>query len=46
VLINGGADPSRSNLKAQDAIDVARSRGKEELAKALEKIVANRKAKP
>ncbi len=46
VLINGGADPSRSNLKAQDAIDVARSRGKEDLAKALEKIVANRKAKP
>jgi ankyrin repeat protein len=46
VLINGGADPSRSNLKAQDAIDVARSRGKEELAKALEKIVANRKPKP
>jgi len=46
VLINGGADPSLSNLKAQDAIDVARSRGKEDLAKALEKIVANRKAKP
>jgi len=46
VLINGGADPSRSNLKAQDAIDVARSRGKEDLAKALEKIVANRKTKP
>jgi hypothetical protein len=46
VLINGGADPSRSNLKAQDAIDVARSRGKEDLAKALEKIVANRKPKP
>lgn len=46
ILINGGADPSRSNLKAQDAIDVARSRGKEDLAKALEKIVANRKAKP
>jgi len=45
VLINGGADPSLSNLKAQDAIDVARSRGKEELAKALEKIVENRKAK-
>jgi ankyrin repeat protein len=46
VLINGGADPSFSNLKAQDAIDVARSRGKEDLAKALEKIVANRKLKP
>ena len=46
VLINGGADPSLSNLNAQDAIDVARSRGKEDLAKALEKIVANRKAKP
>ena len=45
VLINGGADPSFSNLKAQDAIDVARSRGKEDLAKALEKIVANRKQK-
>ncbi len=45
VLINGGADPSLSNLKAQDAIDVARSRGKEDLAKALEKIVANRKTK-
>ena len=46
VLVNGGADPSFSNLKAQDAIDVARSRGKEDLAKALEKIVANRKPKP
>jgi hypothetical protein len=46
VLINGGGDPSLSNLKAQDAIDVARSRGKEDLAKALEKIVANRKPKP
>ena len=45
VLINAGADPSLSNLKAQDAIDVARARGKEDLAKALEKIVANRKAK-
>ena len=45
VLINGGADPSFSNLKAQDAIDVARSRGKEDLAKALEKIVASRKQK-
>lgn len=45
VLINGGADPSFSNLQAQDAIDVARARGKEDLAKALEKIVENRKLK-
>jgi ankyrin repeat protein len=45
ALINGGADPSLSNLKAQDAIDVARSRGKEDLAKALEKVVENRKLK-
>ena len=45
ALVNGGADPSLSNLKAQDAIDVARARGKEDLAKALEKIVASRKSK-
>jgi ankyrin repeat protein len=45
ALINGGADPGLSNLSAQDAIDVARSRGKEDLAKALEKIVENRKLK-
>lgn len=45
LLINAGADPSASNLKAQDAIDMARLKGKDSLARALEKVVQERKLK-
>jgi ankyrin repeat protein len=45
LLINAGADPSASNLKAQDSIDMARLKGKEALARALEKVVQERKLK-
>jgi len=45
LLINAGADPSASNLKAQDSIDMARLKGKDALARALEKLVQDRKLK-
>lgn len=45
LLINAGADPSASNLKAQDSIDMARLKGKDGLARALEKVVQERKLK-
>jgi ankyrin repeat protein len=45
LLINAGADPSASNLKAQDSIDMARLKGKDALARALEKVVQERKLK-
>ena len=44
LLINAGADPLASNLKAQDSIDMARSKGKDALARALEKVVQDRKS--
>lgn len=44
LLLNAGADPSASNFKAQDAADIARSKGKEDLAVALEKIAEKRQA--
>jgi len=46
ALIRAGADPLLSNFKAQNAIETARSHGRESLAKALEKIVAGRKSQP
>jgi ankyrin repeat protein len=45
LLINAGADPLASNLKAQDSIDMARLKGKDALARALEKVVQDRKNK-
>ena len=45
LLINAGADPSASNLKAQDSIDMARMKGKDALARALEKVAQERKMK-
>jgi ankyrin repeat protein len=45
LLINAGADPSASNLKAQDSIDMARLKGKDALARALEKVAQDRKLK-
>jgi len=45
LLINAGADPTASNLKAQDSIDMARLKGKEALARALEKVAQERKLK-
>ena len=45
VLINAGADPVARNLAGVDAIDMARQKGNQPLAKALEKIVADRRAK-
>ena len=45
LLIHAGADPLASNLKAQDSIDMARLKGKDALAQALEKIVQDRKTK-
>lgn len=45
LLISAGADPAASNLKAQDSIDMARIKGKDALARALEKIVQDRKLK-
>lgn len=44
LLINAGADPLLSNFKAQDSIDMARNKGKEDLALSLEKIAAQRQA--
>lgn len=44
LLLNAGADPSASNFKAQDAADIARSKGREDLAVALEKIAEKRQA--
>ena len=45
LLLNAGADPLASNLKAQDAIDMARLKGKEDLAVSLEKIAEKRQAR-
>lgn len=45
ALINGGADPTASNFKAQDAIETAREKGNAQLAQALEKIARDRRAK-
>ena len=45
LLINAGADPTASNLKAQDSIDMARLKGKDALARALEKVAQERKLK-
>ena len=45
LLLNAGADPLASNLKAQDAIDRARLKGKEDLAVSLEKIAEKRQAR-
>lgn len=45
LLINAGANPSASNLKAQDSIDMARLKGKDALARALEKVAQDRKLK-
>ena len=45
LLINAGADPGASNLKAQDSIDMARLKGKDALARALEKVAQERKLK-
>jgi len=45
LLINAGADPTASNLKAQDSIDMARMKGKDALARALEKVAQERKLK-
>ncbi len=45
LLLNAGADPLASNLKAQDAVDMARLKGKEDLAVSLEKIAEKRQAR-
>ncbi len=45
LLISAGADPTASNLKAQDSIDMARLKGKDALARALEKVAQERKLK-
>ena len=45
VLINAGADPVARNLAGVDAIDIANQKGNKALAKALEKVVADRRAK-
>lgn len=44
LLLNAGADPSASNFKAQDAVEIARAKGKDKLADALEKIAEKRRA--
>ncbi|HBI83681.1 MAG TPA: hypothetical protein DDY24_08135 [Alcaligenaceae bacterium] len=44
LLLNAGADPSASNFKAQDAVEIARMKGKNDLAAALEKIAEKRRA--
>ena len=44
LLLNAGADPSASNFKAQDAVEIARMKGKDQLADALEKIAEKRRA--
>ena len=44
LLLDAGADPSARNLSGQDAIDVARSYGNDNLAEALEKLVQERRA--
>jgi ankyrin repeat protein len=46
ALINAGADPMRSNFKAQNAIETARTEGRSSLATALEKVAAGRKTQP
>lgn len=46
ALIRAGADPLRSNFKAQNAIETARSEGRRSLATALEKVVEGRKTQP
>ena len=45
ALINGGADPTASNFKAQNSIEIAREKGNAQLAQALEKIARERRAK-
>jgi ankyrin repeat protein len=44
-LINGGADPTASNFKAQNSIEIAREKGNAQLAQSLEKIARERRAK-
>jgi ankyrin repeat protein len=44
LLLNAGADPLASNLKAQDAIDMAKLKGKEDLAISLQKFVERRQS--
>lgn len=46
ALIRAGADPLRSNFKAQNAIETARAEGRRSLASALEKVVEGRKTQP
>ena len=45
VLINGGADPTASNFKAQNSIEIAREKGNAQLAQSLEKIARERRTK-
>jgi ankyrin repeat protein len=45
ALINGGADPTASNFKAQNSIEIAREKGNTKLAQALENIARERRAK-
>jgi ankyrin repeat protein len=45
VLINAGADPTASNFKAQNSIEIARDKGNAPLAQSLEKIARERRAK-
>ena len=45
VLISGGADPTASNFKAQNSIEIAREKGNGQLAQALEKIARERRAR-
>ena len=45
LLIHAGADPGARNLAGQDAVDVARASGNDQLAQALEKLMRERRAR-
>lgn len=44
LLLDAGADPGARNLSGQDAMDVARAHGHEQLADALDKLMRERRA--